>query len=86
MSLGCKAIVVVLTFGGYMTLLYAIASDVGVMLLVTLNGMKLLPGDTGNALDKKNRRQSPKNIYRNLPLAGEKSFDDARSQEMQEIV
>lgn len=26
-----------------MTLLFAIASDVGVMLLVTLNGMKLLP-------------------------------------------
>jgi len=26
-----------------MTLLYAIASDVGVMLLVTINGMKLLP-------------------------------------------
>ena len=42
-SLVCKIIVIGLTFGGYMTLLLAIASDVGVMLLVTLNGMKLLP-------------------------------------------
>ena len=45
LSLACKLLVVCLTFGGYMTLLLAIASDVGVMLLVTLNGMKLLPGD-----------------------------------------
>jgi Zn2+/Cd2+-exporting ATPase len=43
LSLICKVAVVCLTFMGYMTLLYAIASDVGVMLLVTLNGMKLLP-------------------------------------------
>ena len=42
-SLMCKLLVISLTFGGYMTLLFAIASDVGVMLLVTLNGMKLLP-------------------------------------------
>jgi Cd2+/Zn2+-exporting ATPase len=42
-SLLCKFIVIALTFGGYMTLLLAIASDVGVMLLVTFNGMKLLP-------------------------------------------
>jgi len=46
LSLFCKLAVVVLTFGGYMTLMYAIASDVGVMLLVTLNGMKLIPGNT----------------------------------------
>jgi Zn2+/Cd2+-exporting ATPase len=44
MSLVCKTVVVALTFFGKMTLLYAIASDVGVMLIVTLNGMKLLPG------------------------------------------
>ena len=43
-SLLCKMVVVALTFFGKMTLLYAIASDVGVMLIVTLNGMKLLPG------------------------------------------
>lgn len=43
-SLIAKLGVVGLTFGGKMTLLYAIAADVGIMLLVTLNGMKLLPG------------------------------------------
>jgi Cd2+/Zn2+-exporting ATPase len=42
-SLIAKSAVVGLTFLGKMTLLCAIASDVGVMLLVTLNGMKLLP-------------------------------------------
>lgn len=42
LSLACKALVITLTFFGYMTLFYAIASDVGVMLLVTMNGMKLL--------------------------------------------
>jgi Cd2+/Zn2+-exporting ATPase len=46
LSLLCKLAVVCLTFLGYMTLMYAIASDVGVMLLVTLNGMKLLPSAT----------------------------------------
>ena len=45
-SLLSKLLVVVLTFSGKMTLFGAIASDVGVMLLVTLNGMKLLPGST----------------------------------------
>ena len=43
-SLFAKLAVVGLTFAGQMTLLYAIAADVGIMLLVTLNGMKLLPG------------------------------------------
>ena len=42
-SLLSKLLVVALTFGGKMTLFGAIAADVGVMLLVTLNGMKLLP-------------------------------------------
>jgi hypothetical protein len=42
-SFVAKLLVIVLTFMGKMTLLYAIAADVGVMLLVTLNGMKLLP-------------------------------------------
>jgi magnesium-transporting ATPase (P-type) len=55
MSLACKVLVVALTFAGYMTLLYAIASDVGVMLLVTLNGMKLLPGRTDGALARRSR-------------------------------
>jgi hypothetical protein len=42
-SLFAKLVVVGLTFAGKMTLLLAIASDVGIMLVVTLNGMKLLP-------------------------------------------
>ena len=41
-SLVTNATAVVLTFAGNMTLLLAIVCDVGVMLLVTLNGMKLL--------------------------------------------
>lgn len=51
LSLACKIVVVALTFMGKMTLLYAIASDVGVMLIVTLNGMKVLPrlGSTGES-------------------------------------
>lgn len=42
-SILAKLIVIGFTFLGKMTLLGAIASDVGVMLLVSLNGMKLLP-------------------------------------------
>jgi Cd2+/Zn2+-exporting ATPase len=42
-SLVAKTVVVGLTFAGKMTLLIAIAADVGIMLVVTLNGMKLLP-------------------------------------------
>lgn len=40
---GRQVAVVVLMFGGYMTLLNAIAVDVDVTLLVTINGLKLLP-------------------------------------------
>jgi len=43
-SIFLKLIVIALSFAGKMTLLGAIAADVGVMLLVSLNGMKLLPG------------------------------------------
>jgi Cd2+/Zn2+-exporting ATPase len=42
-SVAAKLLVIFLTFAGKMTLLGAIASDVGVMLLVSINGMKLLP-------------------------------------------
>ena len=45
LSVLAKALVVALTFAGKMTLFIAIASDVGIMLLVTLNGMKLLPSN-----------------------------------------
>jgi Cd2+/Zn2+-exporting ATPase len=42
LSLLGKLVVVALTFSGEMSLLLAVASDVGIMLLVTLNGMKVL--------------------------------------------
>ncbi len=42
LSVVSKIVVVILTFYSHMTLFWAIASDVGVMLLVTLNGMKPL--------------------------------------------
>ena len=51
-SLIANATAVVLTFTGKMTLLLAIACDVGVMLLVTLNGMKLLSERTTRALEE----------------------------------
>jgi len=44
-SIVSKVLVAILTFCGRMTLFGAIVSDVGVMLLVSLNGMKLLPHD-----------------------------------------
>jgi Zn2+/Cd2+-exporting ATPase len=56
-SLVAKLVVVALTFAGKMTLLYAIASDVGVMLLVTLNGMKLLPSKSLFEITQLNRRK-----------------------------
>jgi Cd2+/Zn2+-exporting ATPase len=55
LSLMCKLVVVALTFSGSMTLLYAIASDVGVMLLVTFNGLKLLPREKVEPLVKMRR-------------------------------
>ena len=56
-SLLAKLAVVILTFAGKMTLLYAIASDVGIMLLVTLNGMKLLPSTSLIELASLRRRK-----------------------------
>jgi len=52
-----KFTVVLLTFMGKMTLLYAIASDVGIMLLVTFNGMKLLPNKRFELLSTRLRRR-----------------------------
>ncbi len=40
-SVFVKVIVILLTFAGKMTLMAAIMTDVGVMLVVSLNGMKL---------------------------------------------
>jgi len=58
LSLLGKLVVVALTFNGEMTLLLAVASDVGIMLLVTLNGMKVLSSSQegpaqGQANDKR---------------------------------
>lgn len=58
-SLVSKLLVVCLTFFGKMTLLAAIASDVGVMLLVTLNGMKLLPATSKLEARVRRRLKSP---------------------------
>mmetsp|Transcript_31419 Transcript_31419/g.61130 ORF Transcript_31419/g.61130 Transcript_31419/m.61130 type:complete len:163 (+) Transcript_31419:2-490(+) len=50
-------VAVVLTFMGKMTLLWAIISDVGVMLLVTLNGMKLLSSRTIARIEQKTPKE-----------------------------
>ncbi len=42
-SLAVKMLVFVLTFSGYASLWAAIGADVGAMLIVTTNGMRLLP-------------------------------------------
>lgn len=74
-SLLAKFVVVVLTFLGKMSLLWAIASDVGIMLLVTLNGMKLLPGRTGASFAEEHlikfgsrKRSGPEGKYEVLPF------------------
>lgn len=72
LSLVCKLAVVALTFYGKMTLLYAIASDVGVMLLVTLNGMKLLP--THSQVSQKQAMQNAR-AQEMLPLSGSRIPD-----------
>lgn len=51
-SLVVNFVAVTLTFLGKMSLLWAIVSDVGTMLLVTLNGMKLLSKRTIDAIDE----------------------------------
>jgi Cd2+/Zn2+-exporting ATPase len=68
-SVAAKLVVIALTFGGKMTLLGAIASDVGVMLLVSINGMKLLPG--GPRLCCGKRRQYVQVLDQHKTSAGE---------------
>jgi len=53
-SVAAKVVVIALTFAGRMSLLGAIAADVGVMLLVSINGMKLLPGGHGLCCARRN--------------------------------
>jgi Zn2+/Cd2+-exporting ATPase len=78
-SLVCKIVVVGLTFTGYMTLLFAIASDVGVMLLVTLNGMRLLPPrDEALSIDRQQvSRYHSRHGYSGLSTGSERSQTDA---------
>jgi Zn2+/Cd2+-exporting ATPase len=63
LSVLVKVIVVALTFLGKMTLLTAIASDLGIMLLVTLNGVKLLPSNTSDASNDNIRKRGFKKAY-----------------------
>lgn len=70
-SVVAKLLVVGLTFAGKMTLLTAIAADVGVMLVVTLNGMKLLPSRRERAKSLK-KIQKLNSRYNELPLDGSK--------------
>jgi len=56
-SMLVNLIAIVLTFMGKMTLLWAIVSDVGVMLLVTLNGMKLLSNRTIDSIEGKRTKE-----------------------------
>jgi Cd2+/Zn2+-exporting ATPase len=59
-----NSIAVVATLLGHMTLLMAIVTDVGTMLLVTLNGMKLLSERTIDALEEESpKKHSPKRIH-----------------------
>jgi Cd2+/Zn2+-exporting ATPase len=76
LSMLVNSIAVVLTLFGRMTLLWAIVSDVGVMLLVTLNGMKLLSERTIDAIKEKQIKRPPtrsNGYHRALPSS---SFDD----------
>ncbi len=66
LSLLAKALVVALTFAGKMTLLAAIAADVGIMLIVTLNGIKLLPPTQSSHPVAKKRRVDLQQAYNPL--------------------
>ena len=68
LSLAGKFVVVALTMMGRMTLLGAIASDVGVMLIVTLNGMRLLP--SYQDMSAQQERYYESKHYNTVPLTG----------------
>jgi cation transport ATPase len=71
MSLLVKLIVVGFTFAGKMTLLLAIVADVGIMLLVTLNGMKLLPGLKEEKEQLRAMRSTKGHHYSEVPVPSE---------------
>eukprot|EP00586_Coscinodiscus_wailesii_P013116 CAMPEP_0172503654 /NCGR_PEP_ID=MMETSP1066-20121228/171153_1 /TAXON_ID=671091 /ORGANISM="Coscinodiscus wailesii, Strain CCMP2513" /LENGTH=943 /DNA_ID=CAMNT_0013279473 /DNA_START=59 /DNA_END=2890 /DNA_ORIENTATION=+ len=70
-SLISKLVVMFLTFGNTMTLFGAIASDVGTMLLVTINGMKLLPTEEGGVCCGCRNRVKNQRAQQYSELAGE---------------
>mmetsp|Transcript_31 Transcript_31/g.60 ORF Transcript_31/g.60 Transcript_31/m.60 type:complete len:1166 (-) Transcript_31:70-3567(-) len=71
LSVLAKVLVVGLTFAGKMTLLSAIAADVGVMLIVTLNGMKLLPSRKEKRMSLNKPEAIKRQVkYKELPLNG----------------
>jgi len=61
-SVSCKVAIILLTFMGYASLWGAIASDVGTMLVVTINGMKLLPKDEHEREDLASMNYSNGNV------------------------
>jgi len=75
-SMLVNSIAVVLTLFGRMTLLWAIVSDVGVMLLVTLNGMKLLSERTIEAIKEKPKKRAPTRSNGHHYALPSSSFDD----------
>jgi Cd2+/Zn2+-exporting ATPase len=74
MSLLVKLIVVGFTFAGKMTLLLAIVADVGIMLLVTLNGMKLLPGLKEEKEHLRAMRSTKGHHYSEVPAPSESAL------------
>jgi len=84
-SLLAKLTVVLLTFAGKMTLLYAIAADVGVMLLVTLNGMKLLPSKSLLEITSLRRRKR-RTGGQKFELVASRDEDNPPAEHVAEIV
>ena len=63
-SLTVKAIVMGFAFAGKASLWAAITSDVGAMLIVTLNGMKLLPSSKQFKNNRDAKSGSPAPLFR----------------------
>ena len=77
-SFVAKLLIIVLTFMGKMTLLYAIAADVGVMLLVTLNGMKLLPNTSFDLVSPRRSRRGRAIIKQRVGIGTNTDFELVR--------
>ena len=66
-SLTFKLVVTGLTLAGYVTLSYAIASDVGSLLLVTMNALQLLPPSASSVQRKKRLSEVAIKVRRWIP-------------------